>query len=286
MNKKYLIPVLISVVTIGFLVFIGLMQFANTNSISDGFKEVFILRTISPGLYMIIVLSMLLVGSILGAIVFGYLLGPLFLYIHKNTIGRKMIYGITNVDDPTPNKFKGGLKSLFPALMALNFAIMIGTNDTVKGILMTPTHFNNPIYLLMIVMFFLGLMGFIGIGLFSPVWMLLDSGIVYSNENKVREKQIPMEARSVGGWYLYLMKGYAGVSVIITFYELISALINTGEADLVGIIFFVLIPFVIMLFMLPALIVVDYLQGHRKKFLLKYANKYGITEQVTISFQK
>jgi hypothetical protein len=229
---------------------------------------------------------MLWIGSLIGALAFGYLLGPLFLYIHKNTIGRKMEYALTNVDDPTPEKFKGALKSLFPALLALNIAIIIGTNDSVKLLLMDPTKYNDPIYLLFMVLFFLGLIGFIGIGLFSPVWMLLDSGIVYSNENQLKKKQIPMEARSVGGWFLYLMKGYAGVSVILTFYELISELIGAGQVnDIAGLIFFPLIPLIIVLLMLPAMIVLDATQEHRTKFILKYAKKFGITHQVVISFQ-
>jgi len=264
----------------------ALAPFANSNSLAQGYTNVFIFRFTPPGIYTTIVLTTLWVGSIIGALALGYALGPLFLFVHKNTIGRKMEYAITKVDDPTPDKFKGALKSLFPALMALNFAIMIGTNDSVKEIFMNPTAYNDPVYLLILVELFLSFMGFIAIGLFSPVWMLLDSGIVYSNEKQLKKKQIPMEARSVGGWFLYLMKGYAGISVIFTFYELISDLIASGQSEIIGILFFGAFPFLIMLLMLPAMIVLDIAQEHRTKYILKYANKFGITDQVVISFQK
>ena len=64
----------------------------------------------------------------------------------------------------------------------------------------------------------LALMTGISMGIFSSVWFLLDAGIVYTNKEKVKDLAQPTEVRSVGGWYNYLLKGYAGISVILSFY--------------------------------------------------------------------
>jgi len=53
----------------------------------------------------------------------GYVLGPLFLYIHKKIIGRKSIYGIQQ--RAKINVFKGTFKAFFPTLLSFSLSLWL-----------------------------------------------------------------------------------------------------------------------------------------------------------------
>ena len=84
------------------------------------------------GLQIAILFWSYMVGALIG-ILLGFLLTPLFLIVHKKIIGRNLIYGIQ--ERPEPEKFKGTFKAFFPALMALNFALIYVFNPTVQDLL-------------------------------------------------------------------------------------------------------------------------------------------------------
>ena len=48
---------------------------------------------------------------------------------------------------------------------------------------------------------------------------------------------------------------------------------------------FVPLPFLIALFMLPSIVILDITREQRKKFVLKVAAKYGIIDQVDVKFE-
>lgn len=52
--------------------------------------------------------------------------------------------------------------------------------------------------------------------MFAGAWTLYEAGIGYSNKEKVKDKGVFIETRSVGGWYLQFLKGYAGIGVLLT----------------------------------------------------------------------
>ena len=65
---------------------------------------------------------------------FGYILGPLFIFIHKKIIGRKMVYGIE--ERPLTNKFKGYfIKALWPALFSINIALILANYPLVTDLI-------------------------------------------------------------------------------------------------------------------------------------------------------
>ena len=88
-------------------------------------------------------------------------------------------------------------------------------------------------------------------GVFSPVWFLEDAGVVHTNKEKVKDESDSTEIRSVGGWYLYLLKGYVEISVFITFYEFFGGLTITiganNELVIMTIMFFVFWPIILLL---------------------------------------
>ncbi len=174
--KKYFKPIIISAAVIGILTVIMLTPGVNSE---QGFTQ--IIPIDSLGLQFLYCFTMIWVGAIIG-ILFGYLLAPLFLFIHKRVIGPKMTYGIHRLQDPNPEKFKGLLKGFFPALMALNFAIMFSSYPAVSNLLFSSnTPSGDPVYTILGVVIVLSLTSGIALALFSPVWFLLDSGIIYSN---------------------------------------------------------------------------------------------------------
>ena len=82
------------------------------------------------------------IGAILGALLFGYLLGPFFLFMHKNTIGRNMTYGIQ--DNPEPEKLRWMTKCIFPSLMAINFSLMFVLSVNILCEISAESPVNNP----------------------------------------------------------------------------------------------------------------------------------------------
>jgi len=57
----------------------------------------------------------------------------------------------------------------------------------------------------------------VALGLFSPIWFLNDSGIVFIKKEDIRNNP---EILNIGRLYSNLLKGYAGISVLLTFYQL------------------------------------------------------------------
>lgn len=236
------------------------------------------------------VFFMIAISAIIGGVLIGYLLAPLFLIIHKKLIGGKMIYGIQN--RPEPEKFKGNFKAFFPALMAVNFALMISLNIGLKNMIMSESYLATPgnenywpfIVFVMVLIITTG----IAMALFSPVWFLIDAGIVYTNKEKVKDKSDPVELHSVGRWYMGFLKGYAGISVIISFYTFIVDLITEIGEDLhwSGPVLFPMMPFFVLVLSLPAIVILDMTKKRRKKFILNFARKLGISEEIDIEIIK
>lgn len=122
--KKYRVQIIIIIFTI----FMNILISAAADD--DPFTA--LLPGKSMGLQMAILFWSYMVGALIG-ILLGFLLTPLFLIVHKKIIGRNLIYGIQ--ERPEPEKFKGTFKAFFPALMALNFALIYVFNPTVQDLL-------------------------------------------------------------------------------------------------------------------------------------------------------
>ncbi len=229
-------------------------------------------------------------ASILGAVAGGYALSPLYLIIHKKIIGGKMTYGLQ--EKPSSTKFHKTLQGFFPTLIALNFALMLAPLPLVYQAIIDPIYWGAPgenifAALLTLLMVFLGMSAFI----FSPIWFLLDGGIIYTNKEKVEYKDKPIEVKSVGGWYLFIMKGYAGISVIIEyiiFFGIFLQQMFTLMLHDVVITLIVLIPFPITLtfVFIPTVIILDIFKENRKKYIRKCAKKFGITDFLEVTIEK
>jgi hypothetical protein len=116
----------------------------------------------------------------------------------------------------------------------------------------------------------------------------MDPGILYSTGRKFKETRRPPEIRAVGRWYGQFLKGYAGVSVILSYYDFIRIFFVEIAGDLalflVTLIIFIPFPLFMILPAIPALILADKTREHRIKYITKMAKKLGITSDVDVIF--
>jgi hypothetical protein len=226
-------------------------------------------------------------GAIIGSLL-GYLFAPLFLMVHKKTVGRTLTYGIQ--ERPLPTKFTKFFRGFFPSLMAINFGLMLSNNTLLVELVLTQEALKTSEAAIKILFttFLLGWTLGASFALFSSVWFLMEAGIVYNNKEKLKNSDYPVEVFSVGSWYSNLLKGYAGISVIITLYQITSLEIlragETGNITLVlTLIFF---PLLIMIFLLPSVVLFDSLKGHRNQYIRKFAAKLGILNFIDLEIRE
>jgi len=267
------------------LVIIQLFILPNVSS----FTNFNIIDTI--GGFIVFTYLFILLASIIGGLFVGYALSPLFLFVHKKVIGIKMEYGLQ--DKNQSNKFKGVLKGFFPGFFAMNIGLLLMTDPVIQAIVLKPGFLGGEIMAQLVTFAaLLPILIGIGTGIFSPVWFLLDAGIVYTNKKKVEGTSYPTEVRSVGGWYMYLLKGYAGITVILAFYTFIAAIIQsevTANPDLTGSILILALwpfmPILMALMALPGMIALDMTFDHRKKYVRNIANRLGINGPLEEPFE-
>ncbi len=212
-------------------------------------------------------------GAIVGSFL-GYVLAPLFLIVHKKTIGRKLSFGIQ--DRPIPPKFKSYFRGFFPALMAINFGLMLAGNSMLRNLVLTPNEGTSEASItILLVLFLMGWTIGAAFALFSSVWSLKEAGIVYDNKEKLKDSDYPVEVYLVGGWYSYFLKGYAGISVLLTLYQLTSQEILTAEetGNIALVLTLISFPFLITLLVLPAVLLFDSLKQHRNKYIRNFSGK-------------
>lgn len=232
----------------------------------------------SMGLQIGYIFWMSAIAGIIGILFIGYLLAPLFLLAYKFTVGIRMTFGIQ--ERPESKKLKIPFKALYPALMALHIALIFSTDSGVQDLLLNAIYVSNPQNLAFIPMATAGVLipltfG-IAMGIFSPIWFLLESGIVFTNKDKVKGMRDPVEVRSVGGWYHYLLKGYAGISVILSYILFIAIIVEEGKFNM-GVILMVLLPVILIFMAIPGFIILDMTDKHRQKFMRKIARSFGIS---------
>jgi len=210
------------------------------------------------------------------------------MFFHKKILGHKLTFGIKEMNKP--REFKGAfLSCLFPALMAFNIGILLSDETFIQNFIFVDTFMvaGDVILQILTLVILLPISCGIGVGVFSATYFLLDSGIEYTNKNrkKVVRGSFPTEIRSMGGFYLYYLKGYAGISVIISLFKLIISFFSVIDTSNMAIYFinimtWPIIPFTIALFIIPASIIQDLTYERRKKYTLKWAERFNIRGQL------
>ena len=238
---------------------------------------------IEIGLIFIVILPL---SSILGVLIGGYVFAPILLFTHKRIFGSKVEYGIYNKDF---KGFKFFSEGIFSALMAINLSLLLTTRWVISlSVGSDPDSFLDDLTtFLALLMLTIGIASLV----FSSTWFLKDSGILYSNLKRAEDSNKPAEIRSVGRWYGQFLKGYAGVSVILSYIDFMNLFIPQLANDLsltlfiMLLIVFVPFPLVIVIPIIPAFIISDWLKEHRIKYIRKKASKLGITSNVEVNFE-
>jgi hypothetical protein len=129
---------------------------------------------------------------------------------------------------------------------------------------------------------------------FSPVWLLKDSGIVFTSKEKVENSNEPVLIKSIGEWFQTFLKGYAGIGVIFTYFFVIYDFMilfikNLGQPgnilNIPSLFLWLGLPFYLIFSMIPAVIVNDSIKNHRLRYVRKFANKIGIRDTAIVSFE-
>ncbi|MFW9877207.1 MAG: hypothetical protein ACFFG0_29300, partial [Candidatus Thorarchaeota archaeon] len=130
-------------------------------------------------------------------------------------------------------------QSIFPILMAINLSSILFTPTIIEFILTADVTniFDTATRIPMLTRFFadailLMLTFGLAILLFSPVWFLNTSGIIYSNKQKVENSNEPIVIRSIGEWFQTILRSYAGIGAIITYILVVYDFITRFIANL------------------------------------------------------
>jgi hypothetical protein len=271
-----------------FLFFILFSMILLVNSFIQGNYSIYPILTQNFWLDMTILFLSIPFMSMVAFIIGGYTLTPLLLYIHRKILGRYLNYGIREVIKPKEFK-RAFTSSIFPALLAFNIGILLSDQTTIHTLIFNESFQSTPLIIrqILTLVILLPLVSFIAVAAFSGVNFILDSGIEYTNKNKkkVLEGTYPIEVRSVGGYYLYFLKGYTGLSVIIIIIQLIFRYILALQGTDVliftlNLVIWPIMPFIIALFIAPTFVLKDYTFEKRKSFTRKWAYKFDIKAQL------
>lgn len=238
----------------------------------DNNKTVFLILAVSS-----------LIAPFIGVIL-GYLLGSLFLWMHKKIFGKKMMYYIQEKPKLENSKFKFS-KVFFPALMAINLGMIFAESDFILQLILSEEAYIDinqyPSMKLIVMPFFIILTMIIAIAMFSPTYFLEDAGIVYTNKEKFRDTNETIEIRGVGSWYLNFLKGYSGLGTVFSLYLLIvnsfATLTGGAAINIVGYTVWLFQPFLVSFLLIPILFILNKTSERGMQNIHKTMKKLGIT---------
>lgn len=293
-NSKYKKLILLFVVYIVFwVVTISILEilFIDTIDLSRFFLiDDFLVEL---GIIFIIIFPL---SALIGLFIGGYFISPIVLFLHKKLFGSSMYYGVQT--EERSEKLLLFSKSFFPVLMAINLSSLLFTPTIVEFIL--SADITNIIDTLpMLKRFFADavlLMITLGIStmLFSSVWFLKDSGIIFSNKQKIENSTEPIVLRSIGEWFQTILRSYAGIGAIITYILVLNDFIprfveNFGlPENIVNIPTLILwlgLPLILTISLVPVVIVNDILKKRRVRYIRNISTKLGIKDPAIISFE-
>jgi hypothetical protein len=224
------------------------------------------------------------------AVVIGNFIAPLLLKFHYKIIGKKLNYGIQELTKS--DNFKRRFYAFLPALMAVSLSMIFADNETVINTIVSQEVFaqggtiEGSFLLAFIIL--LPLTSFISLMFFAPVWVLLESGIIYSNRQKVIGKMRSEEIDGIGSWYYKFVKGYVGIGAAFTYIGFIIEALQTFDSSksifesgaFVAMIMLPTVPFLLMLFFSPAMIIFDKIIDKKRQRLIVIAKNFGINKDL------
>ncbi|KKN54559.1 hypothetical protein LCGC14_0590980 [marine sediment metagenome] len=283
--SKYLKPLIIFIFSLAVVFIINFLVLGT----APGFM---LLLSTSMPVDSLILNLLTVFSAIIFGYLFGYILGPLFIFIHKKTIGRKMVYGIE--EKPLTKKFKGYFtKALWPALFSINIALILANYPFVTDLITSiPTPgLLSPLAPWATFIAILPITTAASLIVFSPVLHLIDSGIIYHNKDKTRDMYDSTEVRNIGNWFNTLLKGYAGIAVFYNYFSFFSNMIELMIASpdltsgIASIFTLAIYPILITILIIPSIIILDITREKRRTYLLKKVKKFQIEQPMEIEIK-
>ena len=239
------------------------------------------------------------ISGIIGVLLGGYILSPLIMILHKFLYRSKKYYGIQYESED--KKIRLLSSGFYPVLMAVNLSFIFLTPEIISTILEADviSNFAVPLKIsvsvrllgqIILLIFTFGVSTFV----FSPVWLLKESGIVFTTKGKVENSNETLLIKSIGEWFQTLLKGYAGIGVILTYFfvifDFVVLFINNMGApgttlNIPSLFLWLGLPFYLVFSMIPAVILHDALKKRRLSYVRKIAHRIGIRDAAIVSFE-
>ncbi|MHA1821298.1 MAG: hypothetical protein ACTSVC_12545, partial [Promethearchaeota archaeon] len=221
-SSKYKSALIIFIVfDIFILIIFNTALFLNrTNTLGDLSPIIPGKNTIFDLIYIFLILP--IIFNIIFSLVFGYLISPLFTIFHYLFMKRDYEYAIDK--RPYSDTFKDTTRFFFPALFAINIALILAQTPSVIRIALYKSEWAHGINTGLYLSTFYSILPYamiIGVIVYIPIFFITDAGIIYKNKDKDKNKHKPVEARTMGGYYSTLFKGYTGISAVISYYSFI-----------------------------------------------------------------
>ncbi|MHA2289393.1 MAG: hypothetical protein ACXABG_11465 [Promethearchaeota archaeon] len=239
------------------------------------------------------------ISGIIGALLGGYVLSPIIMMLHKYFYRSTKFYSIQF--ESSEKKVSLLKSSFYPVLLAVNLSFVFLTPEIISSILEADViteiaiSLRIPVFIRILSQTILLVFTFgAATVLFSPVWLLKDSGIVFTTKNKVESSNEIFLIKSIGEWFRTLLRGYAGIGVIFTYifviYDfMILFIMNIGlpgnMLNIPSLFLWLGLPFYLIFSMIPAVIVHDALKKSRLSYVRKIARKIGIKDKAIVSFE-
>lgn len=248
---------------------------------------------------ILIFILILPLSGIIGTLLGGYILSPIIMGLHKFFYRSSKFYGIQS--ETSSKKVKLLSSGFYPVLMAINLSFIFLTPEILTVILEADVisdftvALKIPVFVRLLGQNILLLLTFgVSTLLFSPVWLLKDSGIIFTTKEKVENSNETILIKSIGEWFQTLLKGYAGIGVILTYifviYDFINLYINNiGQPgnilNIPSLILWLGLPFYLVFSTIPAVILHDLIKKKRINYVRKFAKKIGIRDVAIVSFK-
>ncbi|MFX0076593.1 MAG: hypothetical protein ACFE96_14215 [Candidatus Hermodarchaeota archaeon] len=248
---------------------------------------------------VVVFLIFIPISGIIGALIGGYILTPLILVLHKLFFKSSKFHSIQyESEDEKISLLKSGF---YPVLLAVNLSFMFVTPEIISAVIEADViaeigvTLRRPVFLYLLTQTILLIFTFgASTILFSPVWLLKDSGIVYTTKDKVENSNKPFLIKSIGEWFQTLLKGYAGIGVIFTYIFVIYRFVDLflqnfglpgNVLNIPSLFLWLGLPFYLVFSMIPAIVVHDALKKRRLSYIRKIAHKIGIQDAAIVSFE-
>ncbi len=230
--------------------------------------------TASAGWVLLLFPVMAIVGTLVG-----FLLAPILLWLYKKVIGRNHVFAFheKSSDAGAHGMFMG----FFPALMATNFALSLIFNPVIMEFVLFQEYYlqwNGIIFLFFNLGAYLQAPAF---AFFAAAWIIDDSGMITMDKDEATIETGPIELQVVGRWFLSFLKGYAGIGVVLALYQFTFEFLGTygSQVHFSAVIFLIILPIITVLWVIPAIVLVNASHGVRQNYIMNIATRMGIKDE-------